>query len=118
MKKALRQSLLRRAAAEVENRTMLTLVFDRHGLKGGELRVPGRVTRSPVASRPFPNLTHLLNAADAIGQKIVRGRKGAWRSAAREVGRDLYRFLKNTPAAYDLLVIGRDDRHLSACSIS
>lgn len=117
VKKALRQSLLRRAAAEVESRTMLTLVFDRHGLRDGDLRTPGRVTKSPAPTRAGLNVTRLTDVADDIGQKIIYGRKGAWRSNAKKVGSDLYRFLKDSPTIYDLFVLGREQAASSSSTL-
>lgn len=108
VKKAVRLSLLRRAAAEVNNRTLLTFVFNKQGLKDGELRTPGRVTKRPAPTRASLNVTRLSNLADDIGQKIIHGRKGTWRSVAKKVGRDLYQFLKNSPTIYDLFVIGSE----------
>ncbi|MDT4955088.1 MAG: hypothetical protein QOJ02_3226 [Acidobacteriota bacterium] len=117
VKKALRLSLLRRAAAEIDNRILLTLSFNRQALKDGELKTPGRVTKSHASPRASLNITRLSNVADNIGQKIIYGRKGAWRSIAKKVGRDLYQFLKNSPTTYDLFMLGREQAATSSSTL-
>jgi CheY-like chemotaxis protein len=117
VKKALRLSLLRRAAAEVNNRILLTLGFDGHGLKDGELRTPGHIRRRYARPRAGLNAARLSEVADDIGRKIVHGRRGAWRSAAKKVGRDLYQFLKDSPAIYDLFVLGREQAATSSSAL-
>ncbi|MCA1566320.1 MAG: CHAT domain-containing protein [Acidobacteria bacterium] len=108
VKRALRRSLLNRAAAEINSRTLLTLSFNRQELKDGELRIPGRVTKIHASPRTSLNVTRLSDVADDIGQKIIYGRKGVWRSIAKRIGQDLYQFLKDSPAIYDLFVLGRE----------
>ena len=108
VKKALRRSLLHRAAADVNNRILLTLSFNKQGLSDGELRAPGRVTRSTKTSPQRLNVAHLSDVVDEIGYQILYGRKGAWRSTARKVGRELYQNFKNLSPIYDLFLIGRE----------
>lgn len=108
VKKALRRSLLQRAAADVNNRILLTLGFSKLGLNDGELRMPGRITKSTKPSPHRLDVAHLFQVGEEIEQQILYGRKGAWRSTARKVGRELYQNLKKASPIHDLFLIGRE----------
>lgn len=108
VKKALLRSLLVRASTAVKDRAVLTISSNRRRLIDAELKAPNRLTKSPKISTRAFDTAYLLASADQIGQRIVCGRKGAWRNAAKKVGRELFDNLRRASPIYDLLVMGRE----------